>query len=493
MDGLMRMGDMEADAVPEVALAPQGMEGALGDSLEEAFAGVTIGSDRYEPLADGEYDAVVLGTGLTECIMSGLLSVSGLKVLNVDRNQYYGGLSASLNLKQLFEKFKGVQVDPPESVFGKSRDYNVDLVPKFIMASGNMVNMLIYCDVAKYLDFKLVDGSFVFSGSRPHKVPVTPSEAMTSGLMGLLEKNRCRQFFSWVHFYDLEDESTWQKRDIRKVTMGEIYKYFGLQKDTIEFIGHSLALWRDESYIEQPALETVQKIKHYADSLARYGKSPYLYPLYGLGELPQSFARLSAVHGGTFMLGAAIDSVLYDSEGKACGVRAGNQAAKCKFVVGDHSYFPDKVQKKGKVVRCYCVLSSPPANTRDSNSCQIIIPARQTKTNRKSDIYVLVLSSAHKVAPEGKYIALVSTTVETDDPASELKPGLDLLGPIIDSFLAVDDMYEPASSGQADQCFITRSYDATTHFETAVDDVCDVYQRIFGKALDLSAPKPGSR
>ena len=26
----------------------------------------------------------------------------------------------------------------------------------------------------------------------------------------------------------------------------------------------------------------------------RYGKSPYLYPLYGLGELPQAFARLAA-------------------------------------------------------------------------------------------------------------------------------------------------------------------------------------------------------
>jgi hypothetical protein len=29
---------------------------------------------------DGEYDAIVLGTGLKECIISGLLSVSGLKV-----------------------------------------------------------------------------------------------------------------------------------------------------------------------------------------------------------------------------------------------------------------------------------------------------------------------------------------------------------------------------------------------------------------------------
>lgn len=48
------------------------------------------------PLADGEYDAVVMGTGLTECIISGLLSVRGMRVLHVDRNSYYGGDSASL-------------------------------------------------------------------------------------------------------------------------------------------------------------------------------------------------------------------------------------------------------------------------------------------------------------------------------------------------------------------------------------------------------------
>ena len=28
-----------------------------------------------------------------------------------------------------------------------------------------------------------------------------------------------------------------------------------------------------------------------SESIQRYGKSPYLYPLYGLGELPQGFAR----------------------------------------------------------------------------------------------------------------------------------------------------------------------------------------------------------
>jgi hypothetical protein len=32
------------------------------------------------PLADGDYDVIVLGTGLKECIISGILSVDGKKV-----------------------------------------------------------------------------------------------------------------------------------------------------------------------------------------------------------------------------------------------------------------------------------------------------------------------------------------------------------------------------------------------------------------------------
>jgi Rab GDP dissociation inhibitor len=48
------------------------------------------------------FQVIVLGTGLTECILSGLLSVEGKKVLHMDRNDYYGGDSASLNLTQVY-------------------------------------------------------------------------------------------------------------------------------------------------------------------------------------------------------------------------------------------------------------------------------------------------------------------------------------------------------------------------------------------------------
>ncbi|KAF4445588.1 RAB GDP-dissociation inhibitor, partial [Fusarium albosuccineum] len=38
-----------------------------------------------------EYDVIVLGTGLTECILSGVFSVKGKKVLHIDRTDHYGG------------------------------------------------------------------------------------------------------------------------------------------------------------------------------------------------------------------------------------------------------------------------------------------------------------------------------------------------------------------------------------------------------------------
>ncbi len=44
----------------------------------------------------------------------------------------------------------------------------------------------------------------------------------------------------------------------------------------------------------------------------------------------------------------------------------------------------------------------------------------------------------------------------------------------------------PCPRTRRDQCFISKGYDATTHFETTVEDVLDMYHRITGQHLDLS-------
>eukprot|EP00268_Persea_americana_P043415 TRINITY_DN4364_c0_g2_i1.p1 TRINITY_DN4364_c0_g2~~TRINITY_DN4364_c0_g2_i1.p1 ORF type:complete len:143 (+),score=36.56 TRINITY_DN4364_c0_g2_i1:3-431(+) len=129
-------------------------------------------------------------------------------------------------------------------------------------------------------------------------------------------------------------------------------------------------------------------------------------------------------------------------------------------------------------------MSHPIPNTNDSHSVQVILPQKQL--GRKSDMYLFCCSYSHNIAPKGKYIAFVSTEAETDDPETELKPGIDLLGPVEEIFFDTYNRYEPANQHDVDNCFISTSYDATTHFESTVQDVISMYSKITGKALDLS-------
>lgn len=64
----------------------------------------------------------------------------------MDRNNYYGGECASLNLTNLYNKFRPGQPPAPE-LGHPTRDYNVDLIPKFLMANGNLVKMLLMTKV----------------------------------------------------------------------------------------------------------------------------------------------------------------------------------------------------------------------------------------------------------------------------------------------------------------------------------------------------------
>lgn len=69
--------------------------------------------------------------------------------------------------------------------------------------------------------------------------------------------------------------------------------------------------------------------------------------------------------------------------------------------------------------------------------------------------YLFCCSYAHNVAPNGQYIAFVSTEAETDNPEVELKPGIDLLGPVDEIFFDTYDRFVPTNNHEADHCFIS--------------------------------------
>jgi len=106
----------------------------------------------------------------------------------------------------------------------------------------------------------------------------------------------------------------------------------------------------------------------YLESIGRYGDSPFLYPIYGLGGLPEAFSRLCAIHGGTYMLNTKVDEVLMEN-GKAVGIKVGNDTAKAPLVICDPSYAkPESLKVTGKIIRAICLLNHPIPNTGDAPS-----------------------------------------------------------------------------------------------------------------------------
>ncbi len=58
-------------------------------------------------------------------------------------------------------------------------------------------------------------------------------------------------------------------------------------------------------------------------------------------------------------------------------------------------------------------------------------------------------------------------------------------------FVSVSDTYEPLADGADSNLWITTSYDATSHFESASEEILDMYQKIVGEKLDLNIEPDG--
>jgi Rab GDP dissociation inhibitor len=94
-----------------------------------------------------------------------------------------------------------------------------------------------------------------------------------------------------------------------------------------------------------------------------------LYPIYGLGGLPESFSRLCAIHGGTYMLNTKVDEILIN-DGKVTGIKSGEEEAKAPLIICDPSYVLslNKVRTIGKVIRAICIMDHTIPNTNEATS-----------------------------------------------------------------------------------------------------------------------------
>ena len=61
-------------------------------------------------------------------------------------------------------------------------DVNTDMiVTLLLLCAGQLVKLLIHTGVTRYLEFKSVEGSYVYRSGKIHKVPANETEALGSG------------------------------------------------------------------------------------------------------------------------------------------------------------------------------------------------------------------------------------------------------------------------------------------------------------------------
>lgn len=118
--------------------------------------------------------------------------------------------------------------------------------------------------------------------------------------------------------------------DFEDKTFRSYLEHKRLTQNLIHYILYSIGMCDDQTL----CLEGVSRVKKFLQSLGRYGNSPFLFPMYGCGEIPQCFCRLSAVFGGIYCLKRPITEIQLNSTlDEFHAIKCNEQLIKAKSIV----------------------------------------------------------------------------------------------------------------------------------------------------------------
>ncbi|OWZ00533.1 Rab proteins geranylgeranyltransferase component A [Phytophthora megakarya] len=383
-------------------------------------------------LKETEYDVVLVGTGMVEGILAGALARIGKKVLHLDQNDYYGSNYASFPLTQFLRWTKNETIAPrnfgdeeensqmngksnitiavhenqrvlpmkssfecrlleegfsdeviKEELLRQSSSFSIDVNPRLMLSSEQLVETLITSGVGRYLEFAAIERTYVHfqpsaSGAKTEEgvepdtvweVPCSKKDVFQSKLLGMVEKRQLMKFLQFVADYGEthilhEDVKTKNERTLalgralkrpqNKASQAdgdaelEVYldkpfqelleKHFKLSSKLQQVVVYCVGLASFPATKNQiSAREGLAAVYRYVASIGRFTGTAFLAPLYGISELAQSFCRLSAVYGGIYVLRAPIDGFVLDMETKELrGIRCsdGDVLAQTKAETG---------------------------------------------------------------------------------------------------------------------------------------------------------------
>jgi hypothetical protein len=102
----------------------------------------------------------------------------------------------------------------------------------------------------------------------------------------------------------------------------KVLNEFSLDSSTIDFIGHAIALYTNNDFLNESSLPIINKLKLYIDSFKVYENSQLLYPMYGLSGISEGLLRVSAIYGNEIKLRSDCIEILTNENGKFIGIKS---------------------------------------------------------------------------------------------------------------------------------------------------------------------------
>lgn len=189
-------------------------------------------------------------------------------------------------------------------------------------------------------------------------VPGSRADIFTKKNVTIIEKRLLMKFITQCVEEDKREEDF--KAYPKDGKFVELMRQQRLTDNLVHYILYSMCMGSLEMTFE----EGLDRIKTYLTSIGRYGNTPFLFPMFGCGEIPQCFCRLCAVFGGIYWLGQSVNDVqIIDSSAddeKLVKVKFGNEEISTKkLVCGLGSAISDGNQRHEYISRAVIITSSP--------------------------------------------------------------------------------------------------------------------------------------
>uniref|UniRef100_A0A8C6L4D3 RAE1/2 domain-containing protein n=1 Tax=Nothobranchius furzeri TaxID=105023 RepID=A0A8C6L4D3_NOTFU len=217
----------------------------------------------------------------------------------------------------------------------EGRRFNIDLVSKLMFSRGSLVELLIKSNVSRYAEFKNVTRILTYHHGNVEQVPCSRADVFASRQLSVVEKRKLMRFLTSC-MEETEEQQGECPPMFQLLTSSETNRCLHLGDNLQHFLLHSIAMASPDT----PTGEGLASTRHFLRCLGRYGNTPFLFPVYGLGEIPQCFCRMSAVFGGVYCLRHSVQCLIVDKDTNRCKavVDSRGQRINCSHFVMEDGY-----------------------------------------------------------------------------------------------------------------------------------------------------------